>query len=384
MNHTAESRTRFAICPTLGLIVIVLLSIGVGCSPDAARLGDRDSKDEIYDRDQNFETLAERLRDYRVVFVGETHDNYAHHLDQLALLRALYQLNGDKMAVGMEAFQQPFQVDIDAYLSGEIDLNAMLRRTEYFERWRYDYRLYSDIIEFLRENQIPLIALNASREITDRVSDVGIDGLSVEERQALPDTIDYSDTDYEDRLRAVFESHGEFSSGSFERFLDVQLSWDESMAQRAYDYLAQHPDRQLVVIAGGQHLAYGSGIPNRVERRLGEPGAIVLHQSGSGASPESADFVLDSAPAALPKAGLMGIFFDATDSPLVVSAFTANSAAEAVGVKVGDRIAAVNTRTVRQFTDIKLELWNKKPGDAVDLTVLSSNNEESTYRVVLR
>lgn len=41
----------------------------------------------------------------RVVFVGETHDQYSHHVVQLAVIRALHQQHRD-IAIGMEQFHR--------------------------------------------------------------------------------------------------------------------------------------------------------------------------------------------------------------------------------------------------------------------------------------
>ena len=55
-----------------------------------------------------FPALIEALDTHRVVFVGETHDRYDHHLNQLAILQALHRRN-PQVAIGVEWFQQPFQ-----------------------------------------------------------------------------------------------------------------------------------------------------------------------------------------------------------------------------------------------------------------------------------
>lgn len=65
----------------------------------------------------------------------------------------------------------------------------MLIYTKYFERWRLDPRMYAPIFEYARQHRLRLVALNASKELTDRVGEVGIDGLSAEERAELPDTL---------------------------------------------------------------------------------------------------------------------------------------------------------------------------------------------------
>ncbi|MCH5372882.1 MAG: ChaN family lipoprotein, partial [Planctomycetes bacterium] len=71
--------------------------------------------DEIIDTDTavidvaavaDIETLLQRLADKRVVFIGESHDRYEDHLNQLAIIAGL-QAQGKDLAIGMEFFQQP-------------------------------------------------------------------------------------------------------------------------------------------------------------------------------------------------------------------------------------------------------------------------------------
>ena len=42
------------------------------------------------------------------------------------------------------------------------------------------------------------------------------------------------------------------------------------MAMTIADFKTANPDTQVVVLAGNGHVIYGHGIPDRVERRLGD------------------------------------------------------------------------------------------------------------------
>jgi uncharacterized iron-regulated protein len=211
-------------------------------------------------------SIVPALADKRVVFIGEIHNRYEHHLTQLEIIRQLHALH-PRLAIAMEAFQQPFQRTLDAYIAGELSERELLRDSEYYQRWRFDFRHYAPILRFAREHQLPVIALNLPAELTRKAGQVGIEGLSAAEKAAIPDSIDRSDAAYEARLRDVFDQHPHRDNQSFEKFLDVQLLWDEGMAERAARYLKAHPQDVLVVLAGGGHLAYGSGIPQRLRRR---------------------------------------------------------------------------------------------------------------------
>ncbi len=100
------------------------------------------------------EQIIPALADKRVVFIGEQHTRYDHHLAQLEVIRRLHALH-PQLAIGMEMFQQPFQRYLDDYVAGSIDEQAMLRATEYYRRWRMDYRHYAPILRYAREHGLP-------------------------------------------------------------------------------------------------------------------------------------------------------------------------------------------------------------------------------------
>jgi uncharacterized iron-regulated protein len=93
----------------------------------------------------DLEGIIPRLADKRVVFIGESHNRFDHHLTQLAIIRRLHAIH-PRLAIGMEAFQQPFQGILDDYIEGRLSEEEMLRGTEYYTRWRFDYRLYAPIL----------------------------------------------------------------------------------------------------------------------------------------------------------------------------------------------------------------------------------------------
>ena len=311
--------------------------------------------------------IIPELAGKRVVYVSEIHNRYEHHLVQLEIIQQLHAIH-PKLAIGMEAFQQPFQGYLDAYIAGEMDEREFLRASEYYERWRFDFRHYAPILRYAREHRLPVIALNLPAELTRKTGRVGIAGLSEEEKARIPQEIDRSDAAYEARLREVFDQHPHHEEQSFDRFLEVQLLWDEGMAERAAEYLKEHPESVLVVLAGGGHLAYGSGIPQRLERRHPVDTAIVLNSWDTGElHPDLADFLLLPEQQVLPAAGRMGLTINDEGGQLEILSCKRDSPCAEHNMKPGDIIAAIDGEPVASVADLRVMMWDKKPGDRLSV-----------------
>jgi uncharacterized iron-regulated protein len=334
----------------------------------------------------DFEALVAKLTEKRVVMIGESHDRYDHHLNQLELVCRLHQRHAN-LAIGLEFFQQSFQGPLDAYLDLRIDTPEMLVQTEYYDRWQFDYRLYAPILEFARARGIPLVALNAPREISSKVAQEGILGLSETERAQFPAQLERDLPGYRERLQAVFDEHPEIQHMSFENFVEAQLIWDESMAERAARYLDAHPNRHLVVLAGDGHVTR-SGIPARFTRRSGVEAVNLLQGEPKEIAPEDADYVLVSETIELPRRGKLGVMLDASGDRVAVSDFTEDSAAKDVGILNQDRIVELDGKPIASLADLKLMLMDKRPGDVVSVGVervcSGQTTREAPFSVTLR
>jgi uncharacterized iron-regulated protein len=311
--------------------------------------------------------LMTKLRSERLIYVGETHTAFADHLLQLEVLRGMA-ARPEGLAVGVEWFQSRFQPVLDDFLAGKIDEAELLRRTEYYDRWRFDYRLYRPIIQFARDKGIPIIALNASRELTDEIQRVGINGLAEDIKQQLPDGYDFEDKVYEGQLREMFRLHDR-DDALFQRFLEVQLTWDESMAQRVAGYLEANPDGRILVLAGKGHVSGRSGIPNRVTRRTGIQGTTIATFNPTSRMFNSADFLVLANQQVLPPTGLMRVLLDERDGGVFVKGFSEDSPAEIAGIEEGDQILAINGDPIEHYTDLKIAMLDRPPGSEISVTV---------------
>jgi membrane-associated protease RseP (regulator of RpoE activity) len=186
----------------------------------------------------------------------------------------------------------------------------------------------------------------------------------------LPETLTPLAPEYQSLLEQVFREHVESGSDSdLDNFVDVQKTWDEIMGAKSAEFLRKNPDSVLVVLAGMRHIAHGHGIPARVENATGLSGTIVLTENERPHMPDGGDVYLAATSESLPENGRMGVYINDTGSGAVIAGFTDDSPAKEAGAEAEDIILRINGRKVDAFGDIKLELWDQLPGDAVVMVV---------------
>jgi len=334
-------------------------------------------------RQRDIDAVIAAVSDAHAVFIGENHDRYDQHLGELEIIRRLYERDPERWAIGVEFIQKPFQSALDAYISGAISEREFLERSEYFDRWGFDFRLYRPIFQFAKEHMIPMVALNADRELVEKTGKVGLEGLSVAERDQLPRQIDKSDRDYRKRIEKIFKQHPEATGGNFEHFWEAQLVWDETMGESAAEYLSAHPGKSIVVLAGSGHMEFGSGIPSRVRRRLpGIQTAILLTTDKPATKRHEADYSLVSRKEELPPAPKMGIVMDFRDGVRVKS-LTPGGPAATSGIQPQDRIMKIGDQNVNSVGDLRLALMDRNPGDRIALHI-RRGSQDLDFEVVLQ
>jgi uncharacterized iron-regulated protein len=235
----------------------------------------------------SFGVLVDNLMGSDFVCIGEKHDSKDDHAVQLQLIKALF-ARDESLGVGLEIFQRPFQSHLDRFIAGETDEQGLLEGSEYKTRWGHDWELYRAIASYCRRNGIPMAALNAPKELTIRVSKVGIENLTEEEKKELG-TIDLSVKAHREQwfeLLGKMHGHGtaqpSAAEGQKERSYQVMTIWDDYMAQSAANFRKARELRRMVILAGSGHVAGGFGIPDRVAR-YGEGKSATIGISTEGA-----------------------------------------------------------------------------------------------------
>ena len=241
------------------------------------------------------------------------------------------------MAVGMEMFQRPYQEVLNDYIAGHIDELTFLQNTEYYTRWRYDYNLYKPIVDYLKLQKIPLIALNIAGDITQTVAREGMHSLSNEKKKQLPASMNFADEQYRTDLNDVYMVHNEQEElQNFNYFFQAQTLWDESMAETAHQFLSNHPEHILVILAGNGHLRYKYGIPDRLYRRNHEPFKVIVQDEDI--ENNIADYVLLTTELKGKKSPKLGVSVEKKDKGLVIKGLDSSSPAKKAGLKRGDII----------------------------------------------
>lgn len=332
---------------------------------------------------QEFASIIDELQKSRVIYVGEGHTLYQDHRLQLQIIRALYEKD-PRLAIGMEMFSLDTQQALDDYINRQIDEKEFLKRSEYFSQWRFDYRLYQEILVFARRHRIPVIGLNLDREVVKQVSKAGgTMSLAPEEKETLPPDRDLDIEGYRDRLTAVFYQHNmHLQNGSgFPGFIQAQGLWDETMAATIADRLKAHPEERMVVIAGRGHVLKDTAIPPRVSRRLQVNQAVVLNADNMDISAEQADYIFFSPPVSLPPAVLLGVMLnDNHGDGVLVTGLDPNGSAKKGGIREKDVILGLDDEPTNSIEDVKIVMLYKKRGDSIKVRlkrhrVLLGDNE---------
>jgi uncharacterized iron-regulated protein len=311
--------------------------------------------------------VIEKASDRRIVYVGEAHDRFAHHNVQFQVIRDLHRKD-PKIAVGMEMFQRPFQPALDDYINGVIDEREFLKKSEYFKRWSFDYNLYKPILDFARAEKIPVVALNLRTEIVETVSRKGMDSLTEDQKKEIPAQMDFSDIEYRDRLRQVFDQHQGRGERNFDNFYQAQVLWDETMALSIDEYLQKNPDRRMVVIAGIGHLAFGSGIPKRAFRRNGHAFATILPDVDM--EQDIADYLVFPQPLEGMSAPRLMVMLREAAGRVIITALSEGSAAGKAGIRKGDALVSLDGAPVRSMDEVKSVLFYKKHEETITVKVL--------------
>jgi predicted metalloprotease with PDZ domain len=174
---------------------------------------------------------------------------------------------------------------------------------------------------------------------------------------------------------------------NFEYFYQSQILWDETMAHSIAQFLSDHLDYQMVILAGGQHIMFSSGIPKRTARLTGKDYATLINGIDGELDQDIGDFVLfpDSViPPASPK---LGVLLQEEGGRIKVKDLLPGGIALKAGLKKDDTFVSIDDWKIEAIEDVKIALFDKKAGETVTVKILRKrflrSDKELEFQVTL-
>jgi uncharacterized iron-regulated protein len=330
--------------------------------------------------------FARRLRDVRVLFIGEEHTNGEFHRVQLRAIEALHAA-GRKVIVGLEMFPWGDNPALERWSRGELDEKRFLDESRWYEVWSHHWGHYRDIFFFARDHKLRLVGLNAPREVVRAVRAAGgFDGLDPAMRGRLPPVVDVSSVEHRQLVQSYFDPddalHSKMSAADQERLYLAQVTWDASMGWQAGQALSVPVDPQeiVVVLIGAGHVAYDLGAARQLTGGFRGgiasliPVTVPPSVPGAGAKTVSAAYaqflwgVPQTAQPTLPVLGvsLMGRI---GKEPTQVIQVDADSSAAAAGIRVGDVLRSLDGAAVDGTAALQRKVGDYRWGDSALLAI---------------
>ena len=219
---------------------------------------------------------GQKLRAARLVFVGEQHDNAAHHAFQFDVLKRLHAEDAS-LALALEMLPHTMQHSLSQFVAGQIDEPAFLEQVQWSQTWGFPFGLYAHLLRFARSQRLPAYALNAPRDLVRSIYKSGVAALAPGDAQRLPEMLP-GPAEHREFARQAFAAHAtaRFSDHKFETFYEAQLLWDETMATHLVQQVkAPNAPAHVLVIAGEGHTRRFA-VPLRVARRGVTSALLVL------------------------------------------------------------------------------------------------------------
>lgn len=202
--------------------------------------------------------------DADVLFFGEEHNDSVCHYLEAEIFKALYKKFGNKIALSLEMFETDNQLPLNEYLAGFIPEDRFAKDVRLWS----NYKDYRPMIEFAKENHIPVIAADPPRRYVNMVSRLGmasLNNLSKEAKKLLPplpyDTLS-------GRYREKFEEVMQGSPGATNpNVYYSQNLWDAGMSYSIYKFLKKNKHKKVFHCVGEFHTAEKSGTAAQLQMR---------------------------------------------------------------------------------------------------------------------
>jgi hypothetical protein len=316
--------------------------------------------------EQQQRQLLEASPGLESVLLGEIHTSAADHTWQLGSLETL--AKGQRpLVLALEMVPASRQPVLTRFAIGQLEEQAFLREVDWPGVWGHDPALYLPLLRWARQKQVPLLALNVEQEVVRRVRREGWAAIPATEREGIGSPAPAGEG-YRRRLRSAWQAHRSMGTDQegglsrveaedLERFISSQLLRDRAMAERIAAAHRRDPARLVVALIGLGHMEGGDGVPNQL-RHLG------LNRIRALRRPE-----LPEGCGPPPPGARLGAYLESADGAVWVRQVAPGSAAEAAGLKPGDRVRAVNGEPVERAGQVIRRVREQPQGESLRLWI---------------
>ncbi|MFA6947143.1 MAG: ChaN family lipoprotein [Pedobacter sp.] len=208
---------------------------------------------KIYDkRSGKTCTIEEMINDLSgadVVFFGEEHNDPTGHQLETEALKMLHQKNGSKQVLSMEMFETDIQQVINEYLQNLIREKNFTKEAR---SWS-NYTDYRPMVEYSREQHLPVIAANTPNRYVNIVTRKGLaslDSLDKTARKWLPPLpVDTAAGKYYENFLKTMGGHKVPGMEIYQ----AQNLWDSGMAYSIYHHLKKNKVDKVFHVVGRFH-----------------------------------------------------------------------------------------------------------------------------------
>ena len=209
----------------------------------------------------DYDQMIAELAQADVVLFGEQHNDALAHWLELQVAKDLLKLKKpNQLVLGMEMFERDVQPLVAQYAAGTLADTAFERQTRPWPNYATDYR---PLLQFVRENHVPIVGTNAPRPFAQAVargSLKALEKLTAADRALLaplPLKVDYDLPGYKN-MAAMFGGDSQAHGGGAQNIIQAQALKDATMAH--FIQTSCSTGQTLLHLNGSYHSDHHDGI----------------------------------------------------------------------------------------------------------------------------
>jgi len=209
----------------------------------------------------DYDQMLAELAQADVVLFGEQHNDALAHWLELQVAKDLLKLKKPgQLVLGLEMFERDVQPLVARYAAGSLADTALERQARPWPNYATDYR---PLLQFARENHVPVVGTNAPRPFAQAVargSLKALDKLPAADRALLaplPMKVDYELPGYKN-MAAMFGGDSKAHGGGAQNIIQAQALKDATMAH--FIQTSRQDGQTLLHLNGSYHSDHHDGI----------------------------------------------------------------------------------------------------------------------------